>query len=561
MTADRFTRYPSLVESSDVDGGSAVAVLTYIRHILNTISQRDIIQLILNYMLNAPSKLPSDVKSSRPSTLARRQKSESLIIARARTSSEASPDLLTLVNVLQGYLQSPNQQTITASLRLLSTILISCHEYTILNIFKVVPTDNHSLGRTALVHQEYTDTLFALAESILDDDGLEASYEAHLQDAETAVEAHPCSNALLSLPTIDSSGKICPYTRAKSSGVKDIASDDTLIVSLMHLFEDFLTNDIEANLGLTQTFAAMAVCKDLRLESWLLGDTTHPPSIEERSLSLGGQHILTISPSQQESPEYIKEESDQARKRLETLSSLFVHLGSLVERVSKLREDVEDFDIHLAERRHVFKMGEQIDNAVSDSPEPQRKSQDSTEGNRLKPITKMGIGSLTERLKTSSDVSRSTSPRGRRSEHTQRNFPPPSSLAGRLSHLRLSPSPSSTKSMNRGTSSSPSRKESISSTASPVIPSPRGPPDVLHRKVRLKSNKRQQGIRLASGGSGTSSARSRSIDPDSRPTEEETKEISLSCILTNVIILQEFILELVAIMQVRANLFGEVTFD
>jgi len=38
------------------------------------------------------------------------------------------------------------------------------------------------------------------------------------------------------------------------------------------------------------------------------------------------------------------------------------------------------------------------------------------------------------------------------------------------------------------------------------------------------------------------------------------REASLSHILTNVVILQEFILEVVAIMQVRASMFGEVRF-
>lgn len=41
---------------------------------------------------------------------------------------------------------------------------------------------------------------------------------------------------------------------------------------------------------------------------------------------------------------------------------------------------------------------------------------------------------------------------------------------------------------------------------------------------------------------------------------EEVKEVSLSHVLTNVVVLQEFVLELVAVMQVRASLFGEVVF-
>jgi len=61
------------------------------------------------------------------------------------------------------------------------------------------------------------------------------------------------------------------------------------------------------------------------------------------------------------------------------------------------------------------------------------------------------------------------------------------------------------------------------------------------------------------GNSETSSVRSESAGPASNPTEEP-KEISLSHLLTNVIILQEFMLELAAIVQVRASLFDEVAF-
>ena len=42
--------------------------------------------------------------------------------------------------------------------------------------------------------------------------------------------------------------------------------------------------------------------------------------------------------------------------------------------------------------------------------------------------------------------------------------------------------------------------------------------------------------------------------------EEEEKLVSVSHVLTNVILLQEFLMELAALVQVRAGLFGEVRF-
>ena len=40
-----------------------------------------------------------------------------------------------------------------------------------------------------------------------------------------------------------------------------------------------------------------------------------------------------------------------------------------------------------------------------------------------------------------------------------------------------------------------------------------------------------------------------------------SKEITLGHFLTNVIILQEFVLELAALVEVRAGLFGEIDFS
>jgi hypothetical protein len=41
---------------------------------------------------------------------------------------------------------------------------------------------------------------------------------------------------------------------------------------------------------------------------------------------------------------------------------------------------------------------------------------------------------------------------------------------------------------------------------------------------------------------------------------EEERSVSVSHVLTNVVVLQEFLLELAALVQVRAGLFGEVRF-
>jgi hypothetical protein len=86
------------------------------------------------------------------------------------------------------------------------------------------------------------------------------------------------------------------------------------------------------------------------------------------------------------------------------------------------------------------------------------------------------------------------------------------------------------------------------------------PADALRQNIRVKA--RPDNVRSETpeiGGSDTSSIRSVSVSPDAKYIDD-TKEVTLNHLLTNVIILQEFILELAAIVEVRASLFGEVQF-
>lgn len=87
-----------------------------------------------------------------------------------------------------------------------------------------------------------------------------------------------------------------------------------------------------------------------------------------------------------------------------------------------------------------------------------------------------------------------------------------------------------------------------------------GPADALRQKVKIKMKEgndknHKEDVR----DSETSSIRSGSDVQDTHTTVE-FKETTLSHLLTNIVILQEFILELAAIIQVRASLFGEVQF-
>ncbi|KAL9025116.1 MAG: hypothetical protein Q9180_007721 [Flavoplaca navasiana] len=381
-----------------------------------------------------------------------------------------------------------------------------------------------------------------MAEDILDEDDLEAYYESHLQDAQVNIELHVCFERQITPAEIDFS-----EARVNAKDVKRqhvITTEDPILLRLLSLLEDFLVNDIEINLSLSETFAALASCSETSLEGWLLGPKSSPipPRVKGAVQTVEGATMTS-----------------QARaNNLGSVSPILMRLRGLIERIDKIRADIQDFDIYLSERRHVFRVGEEINEAVAEVPV--RKSQHTGEGQKSKARDPVAIGSISERLKASSNVSRASSPRGRQKDNAEHYEAPPNSLVRRLNHLRLSPSRSPSKTLERQYSPSPLRRTSVSSRTSSGLPSPRGPPDILHRKVRLMAYNGCGRPLRESMDSETGSIRSESTraEPD---TAGETREISLSHLLTNVIILQEFILELAAIIQVRASLFGEVNVE
>lgn len=527
-------RYPSLVESSDMDSGSSVAVMTYLKYILETLTSIDLIRLILHYMLGASAQLSPDNKPSRPSSLARRRKSETLITNSAARVDDPSPDLITLTNVLHGYLRSRNHETVIASLRLLDTILRLWHAFTNGRLMKVQVARKYR-KRSKSTHDQQLEILYSLAEDILIDDAMEQSYESHLHDVQMLLETHHCSAEQLFSPNFGPSAnvvlRVAPEQRA-------ILVDDPLLTCLLSLLDNFLINDIVVNLSLSETMAALASCRETRLEGWLLGS---PSESADATAPTDEKHPVN---------------GHSSRSRPELASPVFARLDSLVERIDRLRQDIQDFDIHLAERRHVFRVGEEIDDAVAGVAV--RRSNDSQDRKLSAQRDATAVGSISERLQASGDESRSTSPRGRRQDLTDNSHAMPKSLVGRLNHLRLSPSPSGSNPSDRTYSPSPLRKESTSSTASIAISSPRGPPNALQQRVRQKVTSRQRGQPRESNGSEASSLHSEPVTENCGVAEDE-REISLSHLLTNVIILQEFIMELAAIIQVRASLFGEVS--
>ena len=228
----------------------------------------------------------------------------------------------------------------------------------------------------------------------------------------------------------------------------------------------------------------------------------------------------------------------------------------LVKQVETFRQNVENFDAYLAERRQILKVGGDGQELIrSDSPHS-RRSEDSNRSSRPQTTTVSQIRSISERLMPESSTnasSRANSPRGRNMQPTSTHV-----LAGKLSHLRVSPprTPSRNTSRNMSplllheqASSNSSNQQTLPQTARQVG---------LSGRIRIR-RKRLSELNMSDIRSDSSSMMSESVANDG--TVEQHSDVTLSHILTNVIILREFVLQMLAIVQVRASLFGEVTFE
>lgn len=584
-----------------MDGGSSVAVLTYLRCILQSISHPDLIRIMLQYLLAIPEPPTDNHFTSRPTTLARRRKSQTLIINLAKGEEKPSPDLFTLVDLISTSLQSNNQQTVTAALRLCSAIISTHHDYAIQTLIRIQPLGNTESRRTLGSHNVEVHILLSMAEEIATEDGLVESYESHLEDVRIFIEAHSCSARLLALPrsaSVPSKGTLMhPSLRSKAVRFHTISTDDPLLRNLLSLLDHFLVNDIETNLSLTHVLVNLASCGYTHLEGWFLGNGTadgpnekgtspdeHDSSDDADNCSIGVSNENSMSKfsdlplARQEPTRYAS-----------CTSPVFAVLNSLIQQVETLRLKFQDFDTYLAERKHIFKIGEEIDSALSEPPAPPRKSEDQRKGHSAAATLhnqNQVIGSISQRLMSESnspsDVSRSSSPRGRQQSGSSTS----GMLAGRLNPLRVSPSPNPIKRGARNYSSSPFRAKAgvvLSTTPPRRVATPMGPPGVLHQKVKIPPSnlhdQQQQPLLIhhthasaLGGGLSSETSSVRSSDSAGPPAAEammhrhrhakdgDAREVSLGHVLTNVVILQEFMLELAALVEVRAGLFDEVRF-
>lgn len=548
------TRYPSLLESSDADGGSSVAVLTYLRRILDALDHPELVNMILQYLLALQDYTATSPRAPRSPAAVKRRQSLILLNAPDQEDDRLNPSLFNLVDLVLGSTNSRNAQTVNAALKLTTVILGKNHGYALGSLVKVMHVHHKEHYRTVGSLNVELESYLNLAIDIGGEDGVDEAYDSHLKDIQSMLESHPCSLNAISLP--DAAMKSQGYFDDTESSAREVdphylLPEDPLFQSLIDLLLTFLTNDVESNLALTETILGMGSCSQLRLEGWLSVDPADyqfedmgPEPTEFSDESFRDMLMASRVPSWKPS----------------VTPQLLACLQQLQAQVEALRSDILDWDEHVANRKSAFRFHEEMHEAMKMST-PQQKPA------RAPSDTPTPAGSWTPQipkhvLDNSATPSRTQSPRGRKEALAeQRNTPTASPAPSRFGGQTLVGSPS------RGLSPLPAPQASKRQT---TLFS-----DIDANFAGLKHSeflKRRIRFRRSAGSQETEVLLSKYQPPpkddaeDAAPgSEDETdkddiREASLLHIITNVVILQEFVLELVALIQIRATLFSEVRF-
>jgi Retinoic acid induced 16-like protein/Family of unknown function (DUF5917) len=505
--------YPSLLESSDVDGGSTAAVIAHLTRILLALDHPELARRMLGYLLaSKASRTPQDSRKHRPRLSMSRRKSLDHLAALAEAAQSPSPDLFNLLDLIIMGLKSKHVNTVNGCLKLMTVIISKQHQHALMGLFRTESIDNRSTNQSV---ESFTNTLieyFDIAGTISLADTMDGSYQGALADVKERLGIHSCIQALNS----EKDDPALPLT---------VVPGCKLMESLLDLLTNFFGNGTMTNLLLTEALLAVTSCDRITLHGLLMPVPDADPKQTTRNVK-----------------SVLKELAEQVQQ----WKSVFGDWDSLI---SKRRRDLSEDDyVAVSNVRSVSGQ-----TRASDGDSAARDQGDSSQQSS-RPATPRGRSMGSPNF-GSIDSALSASP-------NPRSTLVPRPLAGsplRQSNLLKEPEATSSIRTASNAPSAPDLAELLLTRVSLV--SEKGSEEGS-QPLSLLTQRLEAGRNLSSEDSLTvvEETGSRALTPN--PSENEWQprptHASLSHIVTNAIILQEFILEVAAVIQVRGSMFGEV---
>jgi hypothetical protein len=518
--------YPSLLQSSDTDGGSSVAVLTYLSNILESLDHPDLTRMALQYLLAIPDNKRSGPVSP---TVQRRQSTLLLLTQSGNDEDKVEPTLFSLVDLILNGIRSRNSQTVVAALKLSSVMLTRHRSYTTSTLLQPKSVLSPEEKRTVQALCMETDDLVQIATALGGEIDVDEAYATACQDITIPLEVQIANRVPEDTPVL----KILPH--------------DPYIQSIAALFGSFFTNSVDVNLALTEATICLASCAGIGLDGWLAvprtgyQTTTLEPTFDSTNLDEEEAASLRLLQSM-----YSQQRRQDSQDPL-----LPAVLRALTSQVDSIRSDIPIIDL-LIEKRVAILGGAGREDLLTQPPSsavPNRQSTESSRPSENRQIQRLQAGSRQRSTSRESSGSRISTPVMTRNGSSA-SIPPRSSSLPQASQGQQS--------------------NSIFRPPPPESPEPENlPAENLSVQSESKQNEAQilrgkiQFIPVESSANNTIFEYASDLVAHTRIESEGGKDIreaTLSHIVTNIVILQHFVVELAAVMRARAIVFEEVAF-
>ncbi|THH01419.1 hypothetical protein EW026_g1265 [Hermanssonia centrifuga] len=598
--------YPSILECADSDG-SAVAVMSYIEIMIRTLDNGQLGDLLVDFLtsedntedftrsrmrphslLELGGSRPPTTGSTRATKLRRRKSAAMALLemeapsTRRQSEYFTSMGRFTLKDLLLSSLRSSSQPAVTAALQLLQSMV---QQYCKLSAEKLLivihdphatsfpqpmalpapletsaeddddetfiypgaedtkPSSDDPLKATLSLIFPEPDTTFWTHEREMglylslvsrvdpnhSEDAFSTGYDHYLRDALFSIQSQQCYQLNMD-----------EEARAKSK--HRLNPHDPMLVSVLDSLRQFFANTPELNMALTGVLATLAVCPDRSLAGWL---TFAPKENDELSSSRNPEDFMDFKDDGDDRSidwrieEKLASESDpRPASSLDELSRPVVHtiFHGLVSQLERYRQSVDDFDRFLLERRQGLLFSENLADALTLALEL-----DST--------------SMPSVLSPSSTTPESTTPK-----------PKPKAKSSSSFVSFLTPKKNKSSKPQRADSTSTPRGHKLfesspfaphyQKTSSVVVEPFAAPAPSNGPWTPTKSRKWDEEDVFASAGQWGDAQTEIEVDTKGRYEEPRTKpaHVTLSRLLDNVVILEESIKELAAIIHARRSL-------
>jgi hypothetical protein len=502
----------------------------YLCRLLESIDQPKLVHRTLRFLMATPTDAEPSVDVSqnlhkKHLSVSRRKSLDMLATLTEAEEQQPSPSLFNLADLILMSIKSQNKETIVATLRLLTVIVRRHHPFAGSLIKTKEPVSGPQ--RTVGAINEELRRYLSFAITIIDDPSLNDSFEHYSKDAALVLESR------LFIPSPRSSILDGPADQPL-----DLSLDDAIFMEISNLLDRFFSNSVTVNLGLTELITSLASSNLISLNGWLLVDPANyeyasdlPPLTKPSTVT-----EINSSDLDDEQPEIV-DPLAAIRRSLAPASwsdgneaLIAKSLRKLTEHLEDWRKDIPDFDILVAARRDLLH---------SDDDDMMSRNQRSINTSRQP-----------SQPPTTHSIEPPLSPRGRSISNSINQDEPLSSTPGSLPRSKIG-SPLCEPSIQSPVSSSPAQR----------------PVAVEDLRQRLANSYRVETTEQPTSAHGNKPTTNENqtdnpIDESEQsnheppPAQNETV-VTLGHILTNAVILYEFILELAAMVQVRATLFEE----